>query len=134
LVAAEGKLESGSTANPKTLRINEAVHVRIVGEGKTICGIKLTPDYSTRWQWHGRGQFGERLPHSMRHAVEHSWDTPCQHCANHPIVTLTLEAEEKEHARLAREHAAAQEKTAHLRRRREARRRAREEARCRASS
>jgi hypothetical protein len=95
IIAAERKLEAGCTANERTLRMNDPTHIRLVGEAKTLCGVPLSPGFHTRWQWYGRGLYGEFLPHAMRESLEKPGSYPaCGHCAKHPIVTITKEAED----------------------------------------
>jgi hypothetical protein len=105
VIAAERQLEAGCTANERTLRMNLPTHVRLVGESRTLCGVRLTPGFHTRWQWYGRGLYGERLPHSMRESMENAWSFPaCGHCAKHPVVTITKEAEDARIEALRRLH------------------------------
>lgn len=100
IIAAERRLEAGCTANTTTYRMNDATHVRLLGEDKTLCGIRLRPDYHVRWQWYGRGTYGEALPHSMRQSLEGRGYPACAHCAKHPVVTITKAAEDAKIAAL----------------------------------
>ena len=98
-------MEAGCTANERTLRMNKPTHIRLVGESKTLCGVRLSPGFHTRWQWYGRGLYGEALPHSMRDSLEGRLSYPaCERCAEHPIVTITREAEDARIAALRKLH------------------------------
>lgn len=105
IIAAERWMEAGCTANERTLRMNNVTHIRLLGESRTLCGVRLTPGYHTRWQWYGRGRYGENLPHSMRDSLEKPGSYPaCARCARHPIVTITREAEDAQIAALRTLH------------------------------
>jgi hypothetical protein len=89
LVKSQGRLEAGSIFNPLGSRIpSETIHVRIHGEGATLCGQKLrtSPEAELRWVWYSFGKFGERLP-AYSDGKNHY--KACSRCAAHPVYQIT---------------------------------------------
>jgi hypothetical protein len=88
LMAAGGRLESGQIANMNTYLLprETCLHVRILGEGRTLCGRRWMPG---GWQFCSRGSFGEHAPFGT---YEGAPDV-CRSCAKSPALKLTNEAE-----------------------------------------
>ena len=96
ILEADRVMEDGMTANPNTYRMNDKVHVRLLGEDRTLCGVRLRPDYDVRWQFCSRGRFGESLPHSFRKGIgrPEGWYPACKRCLRHPIIIVTRRVED----------------------------------------
>lgn len=86
VMASEGKLEAGMIANMNThlLPREPKLHVRLLGERKTLCGKTWMPG---GWQFTSRGSFGHHAP----------WGTDdrdvCKGCRANAALDMTIEAE-----------------------------------------
>lgn len=89
LMVAGGTLEAGMIANMNTMRLSPEpkLHVRILGESKTLCGKRWMPQ---GWQFTSRGSFGEHAPHGTR---DYEWKV-CRGCRKSQALALTIEAED----------------------------------------
>lgn len=88
LMAAGGTLESGQIANMNTLRLpaQPCLHVRILGEDRTLCGRRWMPQ---GWQFGSRGTFGQHAPHGTHEGARDA----CRRCQRSPALRLTNEVE-----------------------------------------
>ena len=89
VIAAQGRIESGQLANMRTYRLPAAakIHVRLLGEDRTLCGRSLRHAGEWAWQFIHRGQVGESLPSGSYPGDRDA----CARCAENPIVTATAE-------------------------------------------
>ncbi len=84
LLRAGGTIESGQIANMRLyLQRVDTVHVRIVGEDRTLCGRSLVHHDQWAWQFIHRGQAGMTLPSGIEGR------NGCKVCQQNPIVVGT---------------------------------------------
>jgi hypothetical protein len=87
LIAASGRIQSGQIANRNTRLTNRKMHVRVMGEGKTLCGKPLG-----LWQFCQTGNMpGGHVPSADWLLDDHNG---CASCRAHPIVKATVVIQE----------------------------------------
>jgi hypothetical protein len=89
VIAAQGALESGMLANMRTYRLprEPRIHVRLVGEERTLCGRSLFHNAQYAWQFINRGRFAQALPSGAND------DRTCRVCASNEAVAATAAVE-----------------------------------------
>lgn len=85
VLRSQGRIESGQLANMRTYLRNETVHVRILGEDRTLCGRSLRHAGQWAWQFIHRGHVGTSLPSGSYPGERHA----CQICTKNPVVQAT---------------------------------------------
>lgn len=83
---AQGRIESGMLANMRTYRLpaRPAVHTRILGEDRTLCGRSLHHNDQWAWQFIHRGSVLEGHPPSG--SRDHRYGRSCKRCNRSPVL------------------------------------------------